>query len=282
MPDFPLVYVIVLSWNGKNDTLECLASLQQLTYPNARIVVVDNASSDGTGGAIRSAFPNIELIVNTSNLRFAGGNNVGIRRALERGAEYVLMLNNDTVVDPEFLSRLIGAAETNRQIGIVGPKIYYFGDPKRIWFAGGLIKWWRGRVTHTGIREVDSGKYDVTMDVDYITGCCMLIKREVIETIGMLDERYYIYGEDVDLCVRASRLGYKSVYVPSSRVWHKLSVSTKGHLSWFKNWNKLKSQLRLMARYARWYHWITIPVAMPVDIMLSAPEVLFHRDTKAG
>jgi GT2 family glycosyltransferase len=281
MLDFPLVYVIVLSWNGKKDTLECLASLQQLTYPNARIIVVDNSSSDGTGDAIRSAFPNIELIVNNSNLRFAGGNNVGIRQSLEGGAEYVLMLNNDTVVDPEFLGRLVEAAESGRKIGIVGPKIYYFDDPKRIWFAGGLIKWWRGRVTHIGIREVDNGEYDVTTEVDYITGCCMLIKREVIETIGMLDERYYIYGEDVDLCVRALRSGYKSVYVPSSRVWHKLSVSTKGHLSWFKNWNKLKSQLRLMARYARWYHWLTIPLAMPVDIMLSAAEVLFHQDTKA-
>jgi GT2 family glycosyltransferase len=282
MPDFPLVYVIVLSWNGKNDTLQCLASLQQLTYPNARIVVVDNASGDGTVDAIRLAFPNTEVIVNTSNLRFAGGNNVGISRSIERGAEYVLMLNNDTVVDAEFLSHLVEVAENNKQIGIVGPKIYYFDDPKRIWFAGGLIKWWRGRVTHVGIREVNNGRYDVTMEVDYITGCCMLIKRKVIETIGMLDEQYHIYGEDADLCIRASRVGYRSVYVPSSRVWHKLSASTKGHLSWFKNWNKLKSQLRLMARYARWYHWLTIPVAMPVDIMLSAAEAVFHRNAKVG
>jgi GT2 family glycosyltransferase len=282
MPDFPLVYVIVLSWNGKNDTLECLASLRQLTYPNARIVVVDNASTDGTVDAIRLAFPNTELIVNTSNLRFAGGNNVGISWSLERGAEYVLVLNNDTVVDREFLSLLVDTAESNKQIGIVGPKIYYFDDPKRIWFAGGLIKWWRGRVTHIGIREEDNGRYDATTEVDYVTGCCMLIKRKVIETIGMLDERYYIYGEDVDLCVRASRSGYKSLCVPSSRVWHKLSASTKGHLSWFKNWNKLKSQLRLMARYAPWYHWLTIPVAMPVDTMLSALEVVFPRDTRVG
>jgi GT2 family glycosyltransferase len=280
MPDLPLVYVIVLSWNGKNDTLVCLASLQHLTYPNAQIVVVDNASRDGTIDAIRSAFPNIELIVNNSNLRFAGGNNVGIRRSLERGAEYVLILNNDTVVDPGFLSRLIEVAESDRRIGIVGPKIYYSDDQKRIWFAGGSIKWWRGRVAHVGIRDKDNGRCDVTTVVDYITGCCMLIKRKVIETIGMLDERYYIYGEDADLCVRASRSGYKSVYVPSSRVWHKLSASTKGHLSWFKNWNKLKSQLRLMARYAKWYHWLTIPVAMPVDIMLSAVKVVFHRDVK--
>jgi GT2 family glycosyltransferase len=282
MPDLPLVYVIVLSWNGKNDTLECLASLQQLTYQNARIVVVDNASCDGTVDAIHLAFPNAELIVNASNLRFAEGNNVGIRWSLERRAEYVLLLNNDTVVDPEFLSHLVEAAENKEQIGIAGPKIYYFDDQKRIWFAGGLIKWWRGRVTHIGIREVDNGRYDTTTVVDYITGCCMLIKRNVIETIGMLDEQYYIYGEDVDLCIRASRSGYKSVYVPSSRVWHKLSASTKGHLSWFKNWNKLESQLRLMARYARWYHWLTIPVAMPVDIILSAVEVVFHRDKRVG
>lgn len=267
MQTYPRVFIIVLTWNGKKDTLACLDSLEHLTYPNFEIIVVDNASNDGASNEIQRKFPNAELIVNSSNLRFAGGNNVGIKRAMELGAEYVLLLNNDTVVEKDFLSKLVGAAVADQAVGIVGPKIYYYDNPKTIWYAGGKIEWWKGWVSHIGIREEDEGKYDAIMETDYITGCCLLIKREVIQQIGLLDEKYYIYGEDTDLCVRASRAGFKLLYVPASMIWHKLSVSSGGHLSWFKNWNKLKSQLRLMARYARIYHWPSILIFMVIKII---------------
>lgn len=278
MTEFPLIYVIVLTWNGKADTLECLRSLQNLAYPNARILVVDNASDDGTAEAVRSSFPYVELICNDSNLRFAGGNNAGIEYSLRRGADYVLLLNNDTVVDLDFLTPLVQKAEEDKQIGIVGPKIYYHGESKRIWFAGGRIEWWKGWVSHIGIRETDTHEYDTVREVDYITGCCMLVKREVIKAVGTLDEKFYLYGEDVDWCIRARRAGYKTVCIPSSHIWHKVSASSGGHLSWFKNWNKLKSQLRLVARYARWYHWSTIPATLTFEVILSAARALFKRD----
>jgi GT2 family glycosyltransferase len=278
MTDFPLIYVIILTWNGKADTLDCLQSLQNSTYPNARILVVDNASDDGTAEAVRSSFPNVELIRNDSNLRFAGGNNLGIEYSLRQGAEYVLLLNNDTVVNRDFLTPLVQKAEEDKQIGIVGPKIYY-NESRRIWFAGGRIEWWRGRISHVGIREADAHQYDTPREVDYITGCCMLVKREVIDDVGTLDERFYLYCEEVDWCIRTHRAGYKVVYVPSSHIWHKVSASSGGHLSWFKNWNKLKSQLRLMARYARWYHWFTIPAAMMLNVIVSAWGALLRRDT---
>ncbi len=273
MPEAPLVYIIVLTWNGKSDTLECLTSLQRLTYSNARILVVDNGSTDGTVEAINERFPNVELIVNHANLRFAGGNNVGIRHAFEHGTEYVLLLNNDTVVDGGFLTQLVRAAEKEKTIGMVGPKIHYYHDRRRIWFAGGKIEWWKGWVSHIGIRELDHGQHDAMKEVGYLTGCCILAKRELVEKVGMLDESYYIYGEDTDWCVRAARGGYKLIYVPSSVIWHKLSVSTGGHLSWQKNWNKLRSQLRLMARYAKPHHWMTIPVWIPIKILQSFLEV---------
>lgn len=269
MSDFPLVYIIVLTWNGKNDTIECLKSLQRLSYPNARILVVDNASEDGTVEAIRKVYPHVEVIVNQENLRFAGGNNVGMNYALERGAQYVALLNNDTVVDHEFLAQLIRAAEQDTQAGMVGPKIYYYNNLRQIWFAGGKISWWKGWISHVGIRERDRGQYDTVQEVDYITACCILVKREVIEKIGLLDERYFIYGEDADWCIRATRAGYKLLYIPSSVIWHKISVSAGGHLSWFKNWNKLKSQLRLMARHAKLYCWLTIPWSLVWLISLS-------------
>jgi GT2 family glycosyltransferase len=273
MREPPLVYVIVLTWNGKNNTLECLRSLQRMTYPIASVLVVDNASIDGSADAIRTEFPNVQLIINNSNLRYARGNNVGMKHALERGTEYVLLLNNDTVVDCEFLSQLVHVAESDKKVGMVGPKIYYYGEQKRIWFAGGRIEWWKGWVSHNGIREHDIGQYDAMKEVDYLTGCCMLVKREVIERVGLLDESYYIYGEDADWCIRAARAGYSLLYVPSAIVWHKLSASTGGHFSWFKNWNKLKSQLRLMARYAKPYHWLTIPGWMVLNVLLSSFRV---------
>ena len=212
----PLVYIIVLTWNGKADTLECLRSLADLTYPNFRIMVVDNNSADGTAVEVIKDYPNVEVIVNGSNLRFAGGNNVGIASAVERGAELVLLLNNDTTVERHFLTAMVEAIRSDSGAGMAGPKIYYFGDRKRIWYAGGRIEWWKGWISHVGVRELDEGQYDAPRRIDYVTGCCMLVKREVIERVGMLDEAYYIYGEDADWCVRASRAGFSLLYVPSA------------------------------------------------------------------
>lgn len=264
-----LVYIIVLSWNGKQDTIDCLQSLQALSYANARILLVDNASTDGTVQTIRSLFPNVEILANQANLRFAGGNNVGVRHALANNADYVLLLNNDTIVEPDFLTHLIRIAEYDTPVGMVAPKIYYFHQPRLIWFAGGKIEWWKGWISHIGIREVDRGQYDAIREADYLTGCCILVKRQVIDRIGLLDERYFLYGEDVDWCLRAKRAGYRLLYVPSAVIWHKLSVSAGGHLSWFKNWNKLKSQCQLMARYAQPYHWLTIPFWTFVNVVVS-------------
>ena len=276
----PFVYIILINWNGREDTLECLRSLQRMTYSNARVLVVDNASTDGTVEAVRREFPDIELIVNDANLLFTGGNNVGISHALQQGADYVLLLNNDTVVAPDFLDHLVHAAESEGRTGMAGPKIYYCSshhpvsdgrthEPQRIWFAGGKIEWWKGWTSHIGIREIDHGQHDHPSETAYLTGCCLLVKREVIDTVGLLDDAYFFYGEDADWCVRASRAGYKLLYTPGAVIWHKLSVSAGGHLSWFKNWNKFKSQLRLMARYAKPYHWLTIPVWMIFKILQS-------------
>jgi len=233
------------------------------------VILVDNASHDGTAEVVREKFPSVKIISNAENLRFAGGNNVGIEYAIKHGADYILLLNNDTEVASDFLGELVNAAESSKNIGMVGPKIYYYYDQNRIWFAGGKIEFWKGWISHIGIREIDHGQYNSTRDVGYLTGCCLLIKREVIEKIGKLDERFFIYGEDADWCVRASRAGYKLVYVPSSVIWHKVSSSSGGNLSWYKNWNKLKSQLRLMARYAKWYNWATIPVGLAGSILIS-------------
>jgi GT2 family glycosyltransferase len=263
----PLVYIIILSWNGKNDTVECLRSLQLLEYSRCKLLLVDNASSDGTVEAVRQNFPEVELIVNERNLRFAGGNNVGINYAVAHGAEYVLLLNNDTVVDRALVRTLVDAAESAPAAGMAGPKIYYYHERNRLWYAGGEIDWKKGWMWHVGVREDDQGQYDKRTETDFISGCCMLVKRRVIETVGAFDESYYIYGEDVDWCVRASRAGFLLEFVPQAKLWHKLSVSSGGHFSWFKNWNKLKSQIRLIFRYSKPLYWLTIPVWICINVV---------------
>jgi GT2 family glycosyltransferase len=273
----PLVYIIVLTWNGKVDTLECIKSLELLTYSNYKIVVVDNASEDGTCEAVRQLHSSVHVIKNTHNFRFAGGNNIGIEFALENNANYILLLNNDTVADKNVLSYLIGSIEKDKTVGMAGPKIYFHSDPKRIWYAGGKINWWSGSISHLGVHEIDNGKFEKLRYTDYVTGCALLVKREVIEKIGMLDESYFIYGEDADWSLRTVLAGYKLLFVPQAILWHKVSVSTGGHFSWFKNWNKLKSQIRFMKRYAKIYHWFTIPILMPLSIVLSIMNLKIRR-----
>lgn len=255
----PVVAIVVLNWNQRELTLQCLASLQAITYRNCRVIMVDNGSSDGTAEAVRSRFPAVTVLALRRNLGFAGGNNVGMRHALEGGAQMVLLLNNDTLVEPAFLDHLVERARSEPGAGMVAPKILYHGEPDRIWYAGGVISMWTGTMRHVGIREADGGRFDTPRTVDYATGCCLLVKHEVIERVGMLDESYRIYTEDADWSMRVRRAGYSILYEPGSRILHRVSVSSGGHLSWFKLRNKFVSNLRFFSRYAAWYHWLSFP-----------------------
>lgn len=230
----PKVVIIILNWNGKEDTIECLESLKHITYPNYEILLVDNGSIDGSVECFRELYPGLEIIETGENLGFAEGNNVGIRRAMDEGVDYVLLLNNDTVVDPEFLGELVTVAESDPKIGIVGPKIYYYDHKGRkdvVWFAGGIINQWTGGATHEGDNKLDSQNFSKPKEIGYVTGCAMLIKRDVIISVGMLNPIFFTYYEDVELCFRSRVGGWNINYSPSSRVWHKISQSSKGMFS---------------------------------------------------
>lgn len=259
----PKVYIIVLNYNRKDDTLDCLESLYRMDYPNFRVVMVDNGSSDGTALAVMEVYPHAHVIENRRNLMFSGGNNVGIRAALSEGADYVLLINNDTVVAPDMLTKMVEAMKAQPEAGMAGPMIYYYppkaGEPELIWYAGGNVKLWQGLTAHRGIRERDTGQYNEVEYTDYITGCAMLATRECLEKVGLLDPAYYIYGEDADLSMRVRLSGYKLLFVPDAKMWHKVSSSTGGEFSAFKVRNKIKSNLRFFVRYARPIHWLTIP-----------------------
>jgi GT2 family glycosyltransferase len=263
----PRVAVIVLTWNGKSLTLDCLETLARSTYDNIEILIVDNASTDGTAEAIAEIYGDrFTVLVNDTNLGFAGGNNVGIRHALAIGADYVLLLNNDTLVDSELIGHLAAAISISDDVGIVGPKIYYASPPDQIWYAGGKINLARGTARHIGIREKDIGQYDTLQDVDYVTGCALMVRREVIDRIGSLDPAFNAYYEDADFCVRARRSGYRVVFVPAGHVWHRISSSTGGQLSKKKITLKLGSTWTFFRRYASPHHWLTMPFFFAADV----------------
>jgi len=262
----PTVGIVVLTWNGKALTLSCLESVVRLSYANLAVIVVDNHSSDGTAEAIRTRYGNrVEVIVNETNLGFSRGNNIGIGRALDRGAEYVLLLNNDTVVDATLIESLLSVFVDQPRTGVAGPKIYYENPPDQIWYAGGRVSLARGITQHVGIRQKDVGQFDSVRQVDYVTGCALMARREVFEKIGYLDPAYRAYFEDVDFCTRAERAGYDIRYVPRGMVWHKISASTGGQVSWRKISQKSRSSLRFYGRYAAPYHWLVIPLFFVVD-----------------
>ena len=227
MKRYPLTYIIILNWNGWQDTLACVESCRELTWPNFRIIVVDNASTDGSEEQLRQQLSDEEIIQSGANLGFAGGNNIGIRCALECGADYVWLLNNDAVADPQALTMLIEAAERNPNVAMAGSKIYFHDDPCRIWSVSGI--WEKGwlRLRMKGAHQLDRGQFDEPCKVWSISGCSMLVRSAAIREIGMLDEPFFLYWEDVEWCARAREHGYDVLYVPKSLVWHKVSVSTR-------------------------------------------------------
>lgn len=224
MSSYPKVAIIILNWNGLADTLACLASLQKLDYPDCRLVVVDNGSTDGSAAAIRAAYPHLTLVETGDNLGFVGGNNIGLEYAREMSAGYALLLNNDTEVAPDFLRRLVEAAEANPAAGMAGPTIYYFDRPDVIWSAGGAINRRRGCTRMVGLDELDGGQFGLLpRPVDFVTGCALLVKMTVVERVGPLDPRFFAYYEEAEWCVRAARAGFTILHVPRARVWHKIS-----------------------------------------------------------
>jgi len=227
------VSIILLNWNNPYDTVECIESLKEISYPNYEIIVVDNNSTDDSIKELEN-IRNIQLIRNDSNLGFAGGNNVGIEYALKRSSDLILLLNNDTVVEKEFLSVLVKRAVADKNVGIIGNKVYYYSEPAKIWSAGGGITRLTKRTFQYGENKIDKKRFIREMEVDFLSGCCMLIKREVFERIGLLDAEYFMYYEDVDFCLRAKKF-CKVIYTPGAIIWHKVSgTSNKSYRDYYR------------------------------------------------
>jgi GT2 family glycosyltransferase len=245
----PKVSIILLNLNGYDDTRDCLVSLRRVQYANFEVTVVDNGSDDDSFTRLQTEFPEIRLLGSKENLGFTGGNNLGIEDALCRDAAYILLLNNDTVVDPDFLTHLVQVGESDPRIGILGPKIFYASEPQRIWFAGGYVRYGTGACGHLGHDQLDQdGKFSRIADTPFITGCALLVKSTVLREVGLLDLGLFVYWEDADFCMRAQKAGYRCVFVPMARVWHKIS-QTCGLESSFTLYLGTRNQLAWTAKH---------------------------------
>lgn len=221
MNRLPMASIIIPAWNGKAFLADCLNSLLSQDYPHFEVIVVDNASSDGTPDWVAAHYPQVRLIRNERNLGFAAGVNVGLRAA---SGEALLLLNQDTLVQPGWLRALVSGLLARPEIGIAGSKIYYWGG-KAIWHAGIMLIDPRMQVEHRGDGEIDQGQYEQLTDVEAVTGAALAIRRSVLERIGLFDEDYFVYFEDVDFCLRASAAGFRVVYVPGAIVQHRVAAS---------------------------------------------------------
>lgn len=258
--------IIIINYNSTEYTLKCLNSLtKQLSKEVMEIVVVDNHSTDKRLDEIKKKFPAVTLLLNQENLGFSEGNNVGIRYVLKRGCDYILLLNNDTRVAPGFIDALLLQSQKIADKGILCPKIYFENGSethkdrytkdqigKVIWYAGGIIDWKNMLASHRGVDEVDKGYYESFEKTDYATGCAMFIPKLCFDRVGLLDQKLYLYYEDLDFCRRAFKKGFFSYYVPSAVMWHANAVSSGGTGSDLQSYYITRNRLLIGMRYAPW------------------------------
>ena len=261
-----LTCIVVLNWNGAEETLACLESLAHVLVKGYKILVVDNGSTDGSPEKIRAAFPDIEQLRLPANLGYAGGNNAGFRRVQELPSEFVIFLNNDTIVDPGFSAPLVETLRLQPLAGIAVPKIYYWDRPDLLWYAGGVVRLSTGLICHVGLRQKDAPDFDRPGPTGYATGCCFAMRCLDFEEVGGFDESFAMYAEDVDLSLRVRALGKSIEYVPSSRVWHKVSASLTGR-PFLKLVKKSRGVLRLFSKQRAWSGMVLYLLLLPLRLL---------------
>lgn len=242
------VAIVIVNYNGYDDTVECVKSIKKINYDNYRIFLVDNASRDKTR-LLNDPFlaQNAEIILSSENLGFSGGNNLAIEKAVKQGYNFILLLNNDTVVEANFLHELVKTAEAHTRIGVVTGKIYYYYQRDTVWSAGGAYD------RTTGLTEQysgkDNGQFDIEKEISFSTGCLMLIPSEVIKQVGKMDESYFLYSEDSDYCQKIMDAGYKLFYTPKAIIYHKVSAST-GDRSPIQQRYMMRNNLYMIKRFS--------------------------------
>ncbi|WP_048191099.1 glycosyltransferase family 2 protein [Methanobacterium sp. SMA-27] len=314
----PKVAIVILNWNGWKDTIECLESIYQINYPNYRVVIVDNNSSDDSIQKIKdysmgkleikSKFfennpdnkpieviednefeitdfnndNNLILLKNDINYGFAEGNNIGIRFALKMfHPDYVLLLNNDTVTDKDFLKVLVYEGEKEKKVGLLGPKVYYYDNPNVIWCIGGKIDWKFARGINVGINEIDNGQYNKKKSFEYINGSAVLVKRKVFDNVGLLDKKFFLYFEEADLALRAAEKGFNCLYIPKAKIWHKVSRSGGGIRREIGLYYITRNRWIFMKKWAPKVNFLVfVPIQILMAIILPLSMSIYYKNNK--
>ncbi|MAT97138.1 MAG: hypothetical protein CL608_08350 [Anaerolineaceae bacterium] len=258
---FPLVFIVVLNWNAFGDTHECLLSLKEVTYPNFQIVVVDNGSNDDSPQQIVASHPDLTLVTCEVNKGIAAGYNRGIQFALQAGADHVVVMNNDLVFDPEFLSAMVRTIQIWPQSGIIMPKIYYYDDPDVIWSTGGRTRWMSSNILLRDRQKKDGPAIQTEEMIEFAPSCCLLLTRDVCQEVSF-DESYFFYYDDWDFCLEARKKGWHIIFSPAAHIWHKVSRSTQNSpksLRWWKvlgqscvRYHRKHHSMWLLATYVTW------------------------------
>lgn len=247
------VAVIIINWKLPEKTIECLSSLTQAETPH-HTIVVDNGSGDHSVSLIQQKFPDITLMPLAENIGFGAACNVAIEHALKNEAcNYVLLLNNDTIIAPHALTKLIQTAAIHSTAGIFGPKIYYRNPRKIIWYAGARCRRGVLAAADTGRGEIDNGQFDARHKVDFVFGAAMLIRRDVFERIGFFDQQFFLYLEDMDFCIRARKAGFTLQFVPQAHVWHDGSASTENNGA-FRKYHHARSTILFLKKHVPLIH----------------------------
>ncbi|HRN70585.1 MAG TPA: glycosyltransferase family 2 protein [Candidatus Woesebacteria bacterium] len=283
--------IVLLNYNSTDETIECIESLEKTNSKRVAcsVIVVDNHSTEDHVKKLerfleihtkKSQF-SFEFIRNSSNRGYTGGNNTGIKKALDKGSDYVLILNNDTTVSPDFINPLVAVLESDKNAGIVVPKIYFYPGQEYhadrytkkdhgnvIWYAGGKLDWSNVLGSHRGVDEVDEDKYTKTEETDYATGACIMLRASTLRKVGMFDEKYFLYYEDSDLSMRIKKAGLKILFVPQSTIWHKNAGSTGGSGSKLQDYYLTRNRLLFGFRYA--------PIRAKVALLREAARHYLH------
>jgi GT2 family glycosyltransferase len=257
-PAQPRTAIVLLNWNSGEMTAGCIRSLLAMNASDFEIAVVDNGSKDASVEYLRTRFPQITVVPQDHNLGFAAGCNVGMKLALEWGAKYVLPLNNDTVVDAEFLTELERAADEHPKAGMISPKIYFWDAPDHLWWAGGEFNVWGGIPKHRGRRQLDQGQFDTMTEVDWATGCAALIRCDMLARVGLFDESLFGNVEDLDLSLRMRKAGFQIVYAPLAKLWHKEGVDYRKNVGeCLRKFTGTRNLLIVMQKHANAAQWVT-------------------------
>ena len=254
------VCVVTTAWNHVDVTLACLKSVFNQDYDDFSVILVDNASQDQTAERVSIEYPQVEVLLAPHNLGFAGGFNLGLSKAIDAGFQYILLINNDTILAPNCMSSLVQAADIRPKAGLLTAKIYYAAEEDRIWSVGGRIHTWNLEIINKGDDEIDTGQWDSPRLIDFAPLCGVLLRGDLLKKIGYLDEGFFLYYEDMDFCLRARSAGFELWFVPEANILHEVSTSSGGRYSPVERYWMAQSSGRYFRKHGRgWRMLIILP-----------------------